>query len=262
MSVEDKPEQDGASAEDEHRQKEVKYRDVHIESAIKIDIPESLRQQIQTSQAESAAYQKRQLFWTIIGAALVFAYTTINFFSWLTTRDSEQRQLRAYVSLIDTGFALPAAEVQSGEQISTLKPFVDWKNTGFTPTVGATDRIHVDLSNTPLQPGYVPEFAKTDIIRPMLIGPHSPIRYFADTNISRQDWLDVQAGTKFLYLFGWFRYEDVFHHWWNKKHITRFFVRIRIAKGIKLSKGMVAEWFLQPTGNCTDDDCTQQDRPK
>jgi hypothetical protein len=89
-----------------------------------------------------------------------------------------------------------------------------WQNAGDTPTRKMRLYVDCELRNAPLPSG----FSFTQITTPPgtgLLGPKSTSMGGAAplaprAAITPQDILDVQNGTKFLYLWGWAKYFDVF----------------------------------------------------
>jgi hypothetical protein len=99
-----------------------------------------------------------------------------------------------------------------------------WENSGEAPTKNMIMHTACVLQDTELQRGFNFSHATTDIGTALLppktsnfggIAPPAP-----GPAISPQDILDVQNGRKFLYLWGWARYNDVFPN--TPRHITRF----------------------------------------
>src|SRR5260221_3514414 len=99
-----------------------------------------------------------------------------------------------------------------------------WQNSGDTPTRHMVMHVACELRNAMLPPGFNFNYPTTQTGTAMLapksssyggIAPMSPA-----AAITRQDILDVQQGRKFLYLWAWARYFDVFPG--TPQHITRF----------------------------------------
>jgi hypothetical protein len=97
-----------------------------------------------------------------------------------------------------------------------------WKNSGDTPTRNLRFRTNCELRNTPMTVDY--SFSTNDAPGTGLIGPKSSalggLSPYPEAPISAQDLVDVQAGRKYLYLWGWARYYDVFPD--TPEHITHF----------------------------------------
>jgi hypothetical protein len=108
-----------------------------------------------------------------------------------------------------------------------------WENSGATPTKNLIVHAWGELRETALPADFNFNYSTNDtgtgLIPPRLTlqggivpqSPHHPI--------SPQDILDMQAGKKMFYMWGWARYNDVFPG--TPQHITRFC------------------WSVTPTGN-------------
>jgi hypothetical protein len=77
--------------------------------------------------------------------------------------------------------------------------------------------------------------------------------------ISLQDILDSQHGTKWLYIWGWARYSDVFAN--TPQHITRFCWVITpvgdpLAFDPNVPSGIDFQTVHHTEGNCADDECS------
>jgi hypothetical protein len=108
-----------------------------------------------------------------------------------------------------------------------------WQNSGDTPTRNMVMHVTCELRNTVLPSGFDFNYPTTQTGTGLLapkstsmggIAPNYPV-----AAITPQDILDVQHRRKFLYLWGWVRYHDVFPD--TPQHITRFC------------------WLIVPTGN-------------
>ena len=134
------------------------------------------------------------------------------------------------------------------------------RNNGTTPTKNLRMKAHCILSNqlwdmnTVLD--YGPHVEGTGLIPPQfqLYGGLAPM--FPDPAITGQDILDVQAGTKFLYVLGWIVYNDIFPG--TPVHVTRYCWSV-IPMGDPLAstpKGLEKlrfDWVQHATGNTTED---------
>jgi hypothetical protein len=141
-----------------------------------------------------------------------------------------------------------------------------WQNAGDTPTRKLRLYADCELRNAPLPSGF--NFTQnTGPPGPGLLGPKStnmggaaPLAPRAA--ITPQDILDVQNGTKFIYLWGWAKYFDVFPR--TPEHITRFCWQILITGDpFKFTPGQLPKQpgslnfanLFHPEGNCTDNEC-------
>lgn len=104
----------------------------------------------------------------------------------------------------------------------------EWRNSGETPTKHLRIYVDCELRNTPLPNGF--DFARISstpgngLLPPnaTMLGGAAPMQPVAP--ITPQDIVDVKAGRKYLYIWGWARYFDVFPK--TPEHITRFCFQI------------------------------------
>jgi hypothetical protein len=68
--------------------KETTNRHVYVEPGVQIDFVKDLREQHKTEHDEDTAHNKRQLFWTKVGAVLVLAYAILTFWQACSTRQA------------------------------------------------------------------------------------------------------------------------------------------------------------------------------
>lgn len=141
-----------------------------------------------------------------------------------------------------------------------------WRNSGDTPTKNMRMNFECVVRDSPLPAGFDLDHAAiepgTGLLAPkdQMFGGLAP----RGNPITPQDIIDTQAGTKFIYVWGWIRYFDVFPD--SPRHITRFCWQILPAgnphafmpdaSGVPPSPGTVSFSFLHHTeGNCADDEC-------
>jgi hypothetical protein len=139
----------------------------------------------------------------------------------------------------------------------------NWKNSGDTPTKNMTMHTECELRTTPLPPGFNFDYPTTEIGKALIppntgtaggIAPRPSL-----PAISPQDILDVQAGNKILYFYGWAKYFDVFPE--TPQHITRFCWQLTplgdsFAYDPKADPQSLTFPNLYHTeGNCADDEC-------
>jgi hypothetical protein len=96
-----------------------------------------------------------------------------------------------------------------------------WKNTGSTPTKRLTTHVECEIRNTPLPDGYVFTATNAHIGRGV-IPPQSDVYGGAAplAAIQPQDLVAAQNLQRFIYLWGWTKYFDVFPN--TPEHITHF----------------------------------------
>jgi hypothetical protein len=96
-----------------------------------------------------------------------------------------------------------------------------WRNTGATPTKNLQLHVECEVRNSILPAGYI--FApQNGIIGNGIIPPNAEL-YGGEApagGITPQDILDAQRFEKFIYLWGWVKYFDVFPN--TPEHITHF----------------------------------------
>jgi hypothetical protein len=97
-----------------------------------------------------------------------------------------------------------------------------YKNTGNTPTKNLRSHVECDIRNAMLPKGHVFTDQNTEvgagIVPPLgeVTGGSAP----QNTPITSQDIVEAQAFRRFIYLWGWIKYYDVFPK--TPEHTTRF----------------------------------------
>ncbi len=142
-----------------------------------------------------------------------------------------------------------------------------WENSGETPSKKLRVYCACELRNTPLPTGFdfnqLATPAGTGLVPPKShkLGGVAPA--WPAAAITPQDILDTQAGKKFIYLWGWVRYFDVFPR--TPEHITRFCWQILpVGDPVAFVPGQTPN---QPgslsfstshhsEGNCADEECS------
>jgi hypothetical protein len=137
-----------------------------------------------------------------------------------------------------------------------------WKNSGDTPTRLMTMHSECVLRDTPLPSEFDFNYPTTDIgtaLIPPNTETHGGIAPRGATAITPQDILDIQAGRKFLYYWGWARYFDVFPD--TPQHITRFAWQVLpLGDPFAYNPTITPQNLIFPNvilsaGNCADDEC-------
>lgn len=110
---------------------------------------------------------------------------------------------------------------------------IEWRNSGDTPTKNMTMHIESSLKDNVLPNGFDFKYPTTKIgkglIPPNTTGLSGITPQPPEPAITPEDILEVQAGRKWLYIYGWAKYFDVFPG--TPERITRFC------------------WFITPIGN-------------
>lgn len=107
-----------------------------------------------------------------------------------------------------------------------LRPI--YRNTGGTPTKNLRSHVECDIRNTLLPPNHVFSDQNPEVGSGMVppngnsFGGQAP----QNTPISPSDILEAQAFRRFIYLWGWVKYYDVFPN--TPEHTTRFCWHIQV----------------------------------
>lgn len=135
-----------------------------------------------------------------------------------------------------------------------------WKNSGNTQTRDMVTMVAAELRDSPL-PANFDLTASPSRPVPALVGPQSTILGGSFRTFTVAEMEDVAAGRKFLYLWGWARYRDIFPD--TPEHITRYCTQV-LASGNLRSRPVPEKpsyWFqflVHARGNCADGECVLQ----
>lgn len=165
-----------------------------------------------------------------------------------------------FVKVITWGFSTHPI---TGQYSYSFQP--TWENSGDTPTRRMKTFVDWPLRQTPMPRNFDWNVA---IGMPGLIAPKSTMGGATGPHpggISAADMLAVQSGTKFLYILGWAKYCDVFPE--SPEHQTRFCYQITVNGNPlnpdpKFGGGISFNFNLHGWGNCSDEECTEEDRAK
>ncbi len=221
----------------------------------------------------------------LVGFTAVLAVSTIGL--WVVTwraSVAQARDMKASIAAAESSAEIARDAMVAGERAfvfaTGIKPYWErdagglyhwrfrpnWKNSGDTPTKNMTMHSECVLRTAPLPRGFEFNYP-TDDIGVALIPPNTETlggqapRY-SELPISPQDILDVQAGSKFLYFWGWAKYSDVFQN--TPEHITRICWQIVILGDPAAYDPAVSPQNLtfsniyHSEGNCADDECADQ----
>jgi hypothetical protein len=179
-----------------------------------------------------------------------------------TMQNVANTQLRAFV--------FPVSIFSLWEQIpeTTLYGWrfrPQWQNSGATPTKNLTIHAWGELRDTVLPDDFNFSYATNDIgnglIPPRLTLQGGVVPQNLRPVISPQDIIDMQAGTKLLYIWGWARYNDVFPG--TPQHITRFcWVITPVGNPMTFQPNSTNPgeqlnfaYLYHQHGNCADEEC-------
>jgi hypothetical protein len=131
----------------------------------------------------------------------------------------------------------------------TFRPF--WTNSGGTQTRGMLAHVDYEFRDRPLPTTF--KFAdNTPATAPSLIGPKSTIVGGQVRFFSVAELLEVQQKTRFLYLWGWVRYNDIFPN--TPQHLTRYCTQVDVTGDLTDGQGAQFSYIIHLEGNCSDGD--------
>jgi hypothetical protein len=169
-------------------------------------------------------------------------------------------QLRAYVFAVGLSNEYYAPIAAKDSYTWRIRP--QWQNSGATPTKGMTICTSAEIRDTVLPDNFDFPYAQSDVgtglIAPRITLRGGPAPLQA---ITIQDIEDLQKRRKFLYLWGWAKYKDVFPD--TPQHITKFCWQIlalgnpRTFKPQSTNEGerVIFNYVYLPIGNCADEEC-------
>lgn len=111
----------------------------------------------------------------------------------------------------------------TGDFSFTFRP--TWKNSGHTQTKRMKTRVNSEFRDTPLPD----DFDFTRVVggdAPALLGPGVSVTGGIDRAFSSAELDELRDAKKFLYLWGWAEYNDIFPN--TARHITRYCFQVRI----------------------------------
>ena len=176
------------------------------------------------------------------------------------TREAMIANKRAFVFAVDLR---PFYELDKETNLCSWRFRPVLRNSGDTPTKNMVSHTGYALRDAPLPNGfnfnYPTNKTAKGLIAPdfAVLGSQAPDP--PDPAITTQDILDIQAGCKYLYLWGWIRYYDVFPN--TNQHVSRFCWLITPdgrpksfhSGGPDLKFGYVHH----QEGNCADEECAR-----
>jgi hypothetical protein len=195
-------------------------RHVYVESGVKIDLADDLKQQQKTARDENTAQQNNQTLWTKVAAGLLFLTAIIYFFQWRAQINALRVDQRAWISVPNpTSYPLNGTFIPLSTQMT---------NTGKTPA----RIIEGDVIATVLNKGedfsfdFSPGHPHTRLYPVGVIFPGAPIpinltivkhgpkgpETFVPDDAFRQDFTN---GKRFIIFYGRITYSDIFgtQHW-------------------------------------------------
>lgn len=156
-------------------------------------------------------------------ATIVIAAFTITL--WIASRE-QARLTREALIAANRAFMFPTGlkqvfemDIATGLYNWRLRP--EWRNSGETPTKNLTTYVECEIRNSLLPANY--GFIHDTDPASGIIGPNQTIwggNAPRGAAITPQDILETQVYRKFIYLWGWAKYRDVFPA--TSQHTTRF----------------------------------------
>lgn len=134
-----------------------------------------------------------------------------------------------------------------------------WTNSGNTPTRQLLSYVNVEIRDTPLPDDYAFAIDPAVVRIPTFIGPKAAI-VSAPKDISADDLLAVQQGTKHLYVWGVVNYRDVFPD--TPDRVTRFCIHAVAVMGFPRlewnqdTNKVDIVFLFHSRHNCQDEDCS------
>jgi hypothetical protein len=195
-------------------------------------------------------------------ATLLLTFVTggLVFLGWrqLTTI---RTQLRAYV--FPTGL-VSNWELDQASQTYNWRFRVNWTNSGDTATQHLRTEVGGEVRNTVLPRGFNFRITNgndvTGVIPPKAVMQSGVAPPTQAPMVTAQDISDCQQGRRYVYLYGWMRYRDVFPG--SHEHITRFCWLV-VSTGDPFTfvpndpkHPLTFSYVTHPEGNCSDDECS------
>jgi hypothetical protein len=213
---------------------------------------------------DSVALAASQFWLAIFGFAGVFAALLFNAWAAMTagraaraakdqaqmSSESLMNSERAFV-FVQNFHAETVHDASDGNKILGWNVFVEWKNTGKTPTKNCAQRGNYQEFNRPISPDFDFPNLKVSEYQWLLIGPSATAqsgKYF----IPIDKILKIRAGELHAYLWGWIEYDDVFDN--TLRHRTEYGYKI-IAGGGMSPEQVAIGHMATPRHNAADKEC-------
>ena len=216
------------------------------------------------------AYYTKVLAWVAILQFLVLVAQAI--FLRLAFKESRRSGDIARDAMIagERAFVFPVGLAQFWEHVQETNLYnwrfrTNWQNSGETPTKNLTIHASGMLRDTPLPVdfnfNYSTQDTGTGLIPPKMTLAGGVVPRIPTPALSPQDILDIQAGTKFFYIWGWARYLDVFPN--TPQRVTRFCwiltlvgdPRVFRPESTNIQERLTFGYLYCPQGNCADEEC-------
>ncbi len=139
-------------------------------------------------------------------AALTVTGTWFLIWTFIETRDTARRQLRAYVTIISVE---ASPKTDDGDKVLGAYFRITWKNSGQTPAVAFCANINWNLIDGELPPDFdFPDYG--NVTGGMMVGPDQLSHTIDDRLFDFANFEIVCQGTKTAFLWAWADYTDAF----------------------------------------------------
>jgi hypothetical protein len=225
-----------------------------IRSHVTSNSPPESRQDVA---AETVAFYTEVLAWfTALLAATAFVQGA---FLYVANRNAERAFVasrRAFVYVPDIA---PSWErnPETGVVWYGFRP--RWANAGETQTRDMVCRVNAEYRDDFLPIGF--DFAASHgPAMPHTLGPKSVSTGGLARSFSDAEMREIVAGRKFLFLWGWAEYSDIFPG--TPRHISRYCAQVRAFGDPSNPEGgptvFNIVFYVHLRGNCSDDECAAQ----
>jgi hypothetical protein len=244
-------------------------RHVYVEPGAQIDFVKEVREEYRTAQNESAAQNKKQLFWTKISAFLLLVYVGVTLLIYRANQQSNDIS-RQSLDVVQRAIISFAPDIKIYAVIdSRVKPIpvVAWnfpvpiENLGSTPA----KNIRFAVNGNFLMGALPDDFSFHDSNKAQTTAlPPKTTTYAAPLAVGPNQIELVQRGVGHLYMYGWATYHDVFPG--TPEHVTMFCYELTVfSKNPRTpiapdENGGVVFSFCK-RHNCTDEDCKNEKGP-
>jgi hypothetical protein len=200
-----------------------------------------------------------RIFYAAVGTGIiVFIYTIFTLLIWIANinGNSVNQENLIYANRAEVGMKeFYFLDLPSGYGLIPV-----WENTGNTETQYMESHINWHISRDELPPGFsnVDQTGPSDVAQISLPAKTENRILFGVFPKACIDEMTGGSKFRYAYIWGWARYNDIFT---EKKHVTKFCWKIvGLIKSQSESEKVRLIYDLCSEGNCTDKECTPDDR--
>jgi hypothetical protein len=190
--------------------------------------------------------------WTAIFTLVLTVVAVLSYKNYTKTNEISVNTQRAFITLKSIqGMNLTDSKSQ---KLAGLQFFVEFENSGTTPTKNAFVQSNVQVWRTELPKGFgFEDLAKTGKHSSMSIGPKASV-VSGPLNVDMDNLNDVMQKKSHLYFWGWVTYHDIFSN--TPTRLTEFCSELEV---FPVAGNPEKTMFWRPTPcsehNCFDEDC-------